>query len=110
MRLSHKSHNGDSELTKWRILVVQFIFLFLEMEEGMQNITDYMKQQALLCEKNDDISVDLYSQYGVKRGLRDENGHFSPSRYSNAFISDMFVSPVSTPCPFSSLNPLLTPY
>ena len=59
MRLSHKSHNGDSELTKWRILVVQFIFLFLEMEEGMQNITDYMKQQALLCEKNDDISVDL---------------------------------------------------
>lgn len=37
----------------------------------MQNINDYMKQQALLCEKNDDISVDLYSQYGVKRGLRD---------------------------------------
>ena len=74
MRLSHKSHNGNSELIKWRILVVQFIFLFLEMEEGMQNITDYMKQQALLCEKNDNISVDLYSQYGVKRGLRDENG------------------------------------
>ena len=74
MRLSHKSHNGNSELKKWRILVVQFIFLFLETEEGMQNIKDYMKQQALLCEKNDDISVDLYSQYGVKRGLRDENG------------------------------------
>ena len=74
MRLSHKSHNGNSELIKWRILVVQLIFLFLEMEEGMQNITDYMKQQALLCEKNDNISVDLYSQYGVKRGLRDENG------------------------------------
>lgn len=40
----------------------------------MQNITDYINSKAELCSKNDNISRELYSQYGVKRGLRDENG------------------------------------
>lgn len=40
----------------------------------MQNITDYINSKAMLCSKNDNISRELYSQYGVKRGLRDENG------------------------------------
>ncbi len=34
----------------------------------------YTKRQSDLCAKNDTITRDLYAQYGVKRGLRDENG------------------------------------
>ena len=34
----------------------------------------YMEQQAKVCEKNDAINPCLYTQYGVKKGLRDENG------------------------------------
>lgn len=40
----------------------------------MQEFIDYMKRQAVLCEKNDSISKNLYAEYGVKRGLRDEKG------------------------------------
>ena len=40
----------------------------------MQNITEYVRQQSKLCEKNDIICQNLYSEYGVKKGLRDENG------------------------------------
>ncbi len=34
----------------------------------------YTKRQSVLCAKNDNITRELYAQYGVKRGLRDENG------------------------------------
>lgn len=40
----------------------------------MQEFKDYLEQQAMKCENNDGISKNLYSEYGVKRGLRDENG------------------------------------
>lgn len=40
----------------------------------MQNITEYVEQQSELCKKNDGISKNLFSEYGVKKGLRDENG------------------------------------
>ena len=40
----------------------------------MRNLENYMKQQAIFCEQNDSISKNLYSEYGVKRGLRDEKG------------------------------------
>ena len=40
----------------------------------MQEFIDYMESQAILCEKNDSISKNLYAEYGVKRGLRDEKG------------------------------------
>ena len=40
----------------------------------MSNLENYMKQQAIFCEQNDSISKNLYSEYGVKRGLRDEKG------------------------------------
>ena len=38
----------------------------------MSNLENYMKQQAIFCEQNDSISKNLYSEYGVKRGLREE--------------------------------------
>ena len=40
----------------------------------MTNLENYMKQQSVLCEQNDSINKNLYAEYGVKRGLRDENG------------------------------------
>lgn len=40
----------------------------------MQDITGYVEKQSKLCEKNDSICKNLYSEYGVKKGLRDENG------------------------------------
>ena len=40
----------------------------------MSSLENYMKQQAIFCEQNDSISKNLYSEYGVKRGLRDEKG------------------------------------
>lgn len=35
---------------------------------------EYAKKQGQLCLKNDKIHQELYQEYGVKRGLRDENG------------------------------------
>ena len=35
----------------------------------MSNLENYMKRQAIFCEQNDSISKNLYSEYGVKRGL-----------------------------------------
>ena len=38
------------------------------------NIRNYACAQAGLCRKNDTISDDLFTEYGVNRGLRDVNG------------------------------------
>ena len=38
------------------------------------NAIDYAKNLEHLCMKNDAVSKELYQEYGVKRGLRDENG------------------------------------
>lgn len=40
----------------------------------MENINDYSKKQADMCIDNDSIPKALYTDYGVKMGLRDENG------------------------------------
>lgn len=40
----------------------------------MESTRGYVQRQAKLCEKNDNINKDLYAEYGVKKGLRDENG------------------------------------
>lgn len=40
----------------------------------MSDMTEYVERQAKLCEKNDYVGKNLYSEYGVKKGLRDENG------------------------------------
>lgn len=40
----------------------------------MENINDYSKKQADKCIDNDSIPKALYTDYGVKKGLRDENG------------------------------------
>ena len=40
----------------------------------LQNVMEYFDQQQPLCAQHDKISKDLYQEYGVKAGLRDENG------------------------------------
>lgn len=40
----------------------------------MENMNDYSKKQADMCIDNDSIPKALYTDYGVKKGLRDENG------------------------------------
>lgn len=44
------------------------------IDTALFEITPQIKQLAELCEKNNAISKDLYTQYEVKRGLRDLNG------------------------------------
>lgn len=38
-------------------------------------LTKYAEDKELLCRKNDNIAPLLYDEYGVKKGLRDENGN-----------------------------------
>lgn len=40
----------------------------------VKDICEYAKEQAVLCRQNDSISPNLYKEYGVNTGLRDENG------------------------------------
>lgn len=40
----------------------------------MKKTMEYAKRQAKLCRANDSINKDLFSEFGVKQGLRDENG------------------------------------
>ena len=42
--------------------------------DHLQNVMGYFDQQQPLCAQHDKISKDLYQEYGVKAGLRDENG------------------------------------
>ncbi|WP_270608471.1 citrate synthase [Coprococcus sp. LG100-32] len=66
----------------------------------MSNLENYMKQQAIFCEQNDSISKKLYSEYGVKRGLRDEKGQGVLTGLTN--ISDIkafeYRDGVKSPC------------
>ena len=66
----------------------------------MSNLENYMKQQAIFCEQNDSISKNLYSEYGVKRGLWDEKGQGVLTGLTN--ISDIkafeYRDGVKSPC------------
>ncbi|MGN0422119.1 MAG: citrate/2-methylcitrate synthase [Lachnospiraceae bacterium] len=45
------------------------------MTEMMELMNDYTKREEDICRKNDNIDRRLYDEYGVNRGLRDENGN-----------------------------------
>lgn len=65
------------------------------------DIKEITNEYSQLCKKNDAIDYQLYSEYGVKRGLRDINGKgvltgiTSISRVESSEI----VNGVSVPCP-----------
>lgn len=44
------------------------------MIEWMKSMDHYMQEQELICRRNDALHIRLYEEYGVNRGLRDENG------------------------------------
>ena len=44
------------------------------MTEMMNQMNDYVLQKEGICRKNDHIDPRLYEEFGVNRGLRDENG------------------------------------
>ena len=41
----------------------------------MTQLNDYTTRSGAVCRRNDTISPRLYEEYGVKKGLRDENGN-----------------------------------
>ena len=41
----------------------------------MTQLNDYTNRSEAVCRRNDTISPRLYEEYGVKKGLRDENGN-----------------------------------
>ena len=41
----------------------------------LTQLNDYTTRSEAVCRRNDTISPRLYDEYGVKKGLRDENGN-----------------------------------
>lgn len=66
----------------------------------MNNITDYVEKKAGLCQKNDNIPVELFQEYGVKKGLRDENGQGVLTGLTNISQINAFTvtNGIKTPC------------
>ncbi len=69
----------------------------------MEHLTEmerYFQEQAALCAENDVISRELYLEFGVKTGLRDENGKGVLTGLTN--ISEVtafkYLDGVKTPC------------
>lgn len=44
------------------------------MEKMKEQMNDYAVQSEVICRRNDNIDQRLYEEFGVNRGLRDENG------------------------------------
>ena len=66
----------------------------------MTQIDSYIAQKEELCRKNDAIPLDLYGEYGVKRGLRDQNGNGVLAGLTNIskIISFENANGEKTPC------------
>ncbi len=66
----------------------------------MTQLNDYISQKEEVCRKNDMISPELYGEYGVKRGLRDQNGNGVLAGLTNISKITSFetVNGEKTPC------------
>jgi len=66
----------------------------------MTQIDSYIAQKEELCRKNDSILPELYGEYGVKRGLRDQNGNGVLAGLTNISKITSFekVNGEKTPC------------
>lgn len=42
---------------------------------NVTKLNEYAKEKEVLCRQNDSVAACLYDEYGVKKGLRDENGN-----------------------------------
>ena len=61
---------------------------------------EYMANKETLCRKNDTIARRLYDEYGVKKGLRDENGNGVLAGLTNIskIVSSQIVEGKKTSC------------
>lgn len=65
-----------------------------------EEILDYAKEQESICRKNDSISDNLFQEYGVNRGLRDQDGKGVLTGLTNIskIIAFENVNGKKTPC------------
>lgn len=63
-------------------------------------MTEYFDLQEAVCRKNDGISPRLYDEYGVNKGLRDENGNGVLTGLTNIskITSSKIINGKKTPC------------
>ena len=66
----------------------------------MDLMNDYAKRQEEICRKNDNIAPRLFEEYGVNRGLRDENGNGGLTGLTNIskIKSSKIVDGKKVPC------------
>ncbi len=66
----------------------------------IRKLNMYAQGQAETCRKNDSIEPHLYTEYGVKKGLRDENGNGVLAGLTNIskITSSEYVDGKKTPC------------
>ena len=66
----------------------------------MTQLNDYAFHKEKLCRQNDSICPRLYDEYGVKKGLRDENGNGVLAGLTNIskITSSKIVDGKKTPC------------
>ena len=66
----------------------------------MTQLNDYTTRSEAVCRRNDTISPRLYEEYGVKKGLRDENGNGVLAGLTNIskITSSKIVDGKKTPC------------
>ena len=58
--------------------------------DHLQNVLSYFDQQQPLCAEHDRIPKDLYREFGVKAGLRDETG----KEYARAGMGAVEITPI----------------
>jgi citrate synthase len=65
-----------------------------------ETMTSYANRQETICRRNDTISDNLFQEYGVYRGLRDQNGKGVLTGLTNIskIVSFQEVDGVKTPC------------
>ena len=66
----------------------------------MTQLNDYTTRSEAVCRRNDTISPRLYEEYGVKKGLRDENGNGVLAGLTNIskITSSRIVDGKKVPC------------
>lgn len=71
-----------------------------EKSPGVALLEDYVVAQEAVCRKNDTIDPQLYTEYGVNRGLRDINGNGVLAGLTNIskIVSSKIVDGKKVPC------------
>ena len=66
----------------------------------LTQLNDYTTRSEAVCRRNDTISPRLYEEYGVKKGLRDENGNGVLAGLTNIskITSSKIVDGKKVPC------------